>query len=307
MAAVQRGLGRGLDALFKGYQEETPAPAQGGATPNTLSIKALIPNPEQPRKHFSEEALQELADSIRSQGVLQPLLVRPAKNAEGMYEIIAGERRWRACQKAKVTELPVIIREMTDEETLAVALIENLQREDLNPMEEAQGMAQLKEQFGMNQEVLAAKLGKSRSAVANTMRLLNLPKTAQDDIAAGRLTAGHARTLLSVNDDAAREELRRRIVEEGLTVRGAELQATFFKENGTLPAEGEKGAGTSGKSASAPKIAPSASIISLREKLKATMPVKATISGSEEKGKVTLSFSSQEELARVLNLLGIQL
>ena len=305
MAAVQRGLGRGLDALFKGYQEEAPAADTKHENPGTVSIKALMPNPDQPRKHFSEEALQELTDSIRSQGVLQPLLVRPAKNAEGMYEIIAGERRWRACQKARVTEVPVIIKNLTDEETLAVALIENLQREDLNPMEEAHGMAQLKEQFGMNQETLAARLGKSRSAVANTLRLLQLPEAAQQDLTKGALTAGHARTLLSVSDETARAALHRRIIDEGLTVRAAEEQAAHFKEHGELPAE--HSAVPAKKASALPRTMPSPTMSSLREKLKATMPVKASITGSEEKGKVTLSFSSQEELARVLSLLGIEL
>ncbi len=305
MTAVQRGLGRGLDALFKGYQHED-VEDDAPRTSEMLPINSIMPNPEQPRKHFSEEGLQELADSIRSQGVLQPLLVRPAKGHPRMYEIIAGERRWRACQRIGLTQAPVIIRNMTDEETLAVALIENLQREDLNPMEEALGMAQLKEQFGMNQDTLATRLGKSRSAVANTLRLLQLPELVQENIANGALSAGHARALLAISDETDREQLRQHILEQGASVRDAELQAAYWKKHGSLP-QGEPLLKRPAKSAPshAPQ-APNKAMAELLKQLQTAVPGTATLTGTEDKGKLTFAFHSREELADFLALLDIR-
>lgn len=201
MSANERGLGRGLDALFRNVtpaerpssakvdSAEVPAPSVPKNT-TTLPIAALTPCKGQPRKHFDEAALDELAASIRSQGVIQPLLVRPRRTETAtIYEIVAGERRWRAAQRAGLTEVPVYLRELSDEDALTAALIENLQREDLNPLEEAQAIQSLRERLPYSQEELAQRLGKSRSAVANSLRLLQLPRPMQDALKDGRIHA----------------------------------------------------------------------------------------------------------------------
>lgn len=228
MAGNGMGLGKGLGALIR----ETSS-VRARADVHTLPIKDIIPNPNQPRRKFSEKALEELAQSIRGQGLLQPLLVRPLGEAHpGKYEIIAGERRWRASKLAGLVEVPVVVRSFTDQETLAAALIENLQREDLNPVEEALGIQTLKEEFSLSQEDLAARLGKSRSAIANSLRLLALPEQVRKDMMDGRLTAGHARALLSITSQRSQEYLRNLILEENLSVREAEGYASTWKETG---------------------------------------------------------------------------
>ncbi len=308
MAGPSRGLGRGLDALFKGYQEQ-PKPSDI----RTLPLRALHPNPNQPRKMFTEAALEELAASIRSQGVLQPLLVRPIPGTDGQgegaqqaYEIVAGERRWRASQMAGLREVPVLIRELTDQETLAVALIENLQREDLNPMEEALAMQELREQFGLSQEDLAQKLGKSRPAVANTLRLLHLPESAREDVREARLSAGHARALLTVTDPEPQDTLRRRILSDRLSVREAEAAAAHWRDRGALP---EPLAVPPKREEARParppqRVAPS--MRSLQGRLHEALSLRVSVSGTEEKGKITLNFESSEQLALLLSRLGLE-
>ena len=228
MAANGMGLGKGLGALIR----ETSS-VRTGTDVHTLPIKDIVPNPNQPRRKFVEKALEELAQSIKGQGLLQPILVRPLGDAQpGKYEIIAGERRWRASKLAGLVEVPVVVRSFTDQETLAAALIENLQREDLNPVEEALGIQTLKEEFSLSQEDLAARLGKSRSAIANSLRLLALPEQVRKDMMDGRLTAGHARALLSITSQRPQEYLRNLILEENLSVREAEGYASTWKETG---------------------------------------------------------------------------
>ena len=228
MAANGMGLGKGLGALIR----ETSS-VRTGADVHTLPIKDIVPNPNQPRRKFAEKALEELAQSIKGQGLLQPILVRPLGEAQpGKYEIIAGERRWRASKLAGLVEVPVVVRSFTDQETLAAALIENLQREDLNPVEEALGIQTLKEEFSLSQEDLAARLGKSRSAIANSLRLLALPEQVRKDMMDGRLTAGHARALLSITSQRPQEYLRNLILEENLSVREAEGYASTWKDTG---------------------------------------------------------------------------
>lgn len=301
MAGAPRGLGRGLDALFKSNEE--PA-ATGGTTPNTLPLRMLKPNPNQPRKAFAEEGLEELASSIRAQGVLQPLLVRPVKNGEETYyEIVAGERRWRASRMAGIREVPVIIREMTDLETLAVGLIENLQREDLNPMEEALGMQELKDKFGLSQEDLSQKLSKSRSSIANTLRLLQLSEAARAMLQNGTISAGHARTLLSVAEEV-RDEMLERIIRQMLTVRQAEAMAQYWKAHGELPAH-EGADGVKEAKAPRPAVILSPRMKDIHSTLSTVFSGKVAVSGTEEKGKVTLSFSSQDELNELLTKLGV--
>ncbi|TVR47558.1 MAG: ParB/RepB/Spo0J family partition protein, partial [Rhodobacteraceae bacterium] len=194
----RRGLGRGLSALMA---EVTPPAEEGGADDRgrtqRLPIEQLRPNPDQPRRHFDETALAELAASIREKGVIQPLIVRPR---DDMFEIVAGERRWRAAQRAQVHDVPVVIREFSDTEVLEIAIIENIQRTDLNPIEEAMGYRALIERFGHTQEKLSEAMGKSRSHIANLMRLLSLPDDVQTMLREGRLTAGHARALITAAD-----------------------------------------------------------------------------------------------------------
>ena len=230
-----KGLGRGLDALLRrtdmgaARQEKNDTPEKETGTehsPTLLPLSHLHANPSQPRQTFDAESLAELAASIREQGIIQPLLVRPLADRPGHYQIVAGERRWRAARQAGLGQVPVHVREMSDAEVMAAALIENLQREDLNPMEEAQALQQLRETLKLTQEALAARLGKSRPAIANALRLLQLSPAAQDDLHHGRLSAGHARCLLALgNDDralAAAEVLRSHIISESLSVRQAE-------------------------------------------------------------------------------------
>ena len=216
MAAKNKGgLGKGLDALFmdNSMEEEAKSAVK-------LKLNEIEPNREQPRKSFDEDALEELANSISTHGVIQPLLVRPL--ADGGYQLIAGERRWRASRMAGLTEVPVVIREMSDSEAMELALVENLQREDLNPIEEAQGLALLMETYGLTQEQAAKRVGKSRPAVANAMRLLALPQDVLAMVERGELSAGHARTILPLENDEQITALANEIIKKNLSVRETE-------------------------------------------------------------------------------------
>lgn len=219
----QRGLGRGLSALMSDVTDHAGTPQETPKSPDrALPIDKITPNPDQPRRRFDKEALEDLAASISEKGIIQPLIVRPGRDGDGRYEIVAGERRWRAAQIAKLHEVPVLIRDFNDTEVLEVAIIENIQRADLNPVEEAAGYAQLMERFGHTQERMATALGKSRSHIANSVRLLSLPEEVQDFLREGKLSAGHARALITTDDPAA---LARRIIKKGLSVREAEKLA----------------------------------------------------------------------------------
>lgn len=215
------GLGRGLNALIVEANHET-----GGAkADNTIAIDSIITNPDQPRKSFDPSALQELADSIKKNGILQPLLVRKKGDK---YEIVAGERRYQAAKLAELTKLPVIVREVSDKEIMQLALIENLQRSDLNPIEEAKGFKVIIEQDGLTQEQLAQVLSKSRSAITNTLRLLDLPVEVQDMMIDGQLSAGHARAILAVPSEEGRIKLAQKVVGSKLSVRETEKLAPLF-------------------------------------------------------------------------------
>ena len=305
MTSGNRGLGRGLDALLGGVREDEKKTSDSSEV-RMISIEAITPNPHQPRHEFSEEALGDLSASIKTRGVLQPVLVRPLGGKK--FELVAGERRLRASKLAGLDEIPTLIREMTDQESLAIALIENLQREDLNSIEEALGYLQLQKQFGLSQEELARQVGKSRSAVANALRLLNLPEVVQKDIQQGALSAGHGRAIMAVTDAEEQEELHRRIVGNGLTVRQAEAQAAFWKQNDRLP-----GAEEIGQPVSAPKGAKVASkpldpkLETLQEALADMLGVKVKIAGSSEKGKVTVSYGNEESLRSFAGKLGVEL
>jgi ParB family transcriptional regulator, chromosome partitioning protein len=212
------GLGRGLSALMADVAQSGTGTADPQRLAQTLPVEQIIPNPNQPRRDFSSDSLQELAESIRQKGVVQPLVVRPTQSAR-MFEIVAGERRWRAAQIAGLHHLPVVIRDYSDEEVLEIAIIENVQRSDLNPVEEALAYRQLMDRFGHSQEKLATSLSRSRSHIANTLRLLNLPEPVLAQLRAGRLTAGHARALVSTAEPT---RLADEIVRKGLSVRETE-------------------------------------------------------------------------------------
>ena len=304
MTASNRGLGRGLDALLGGVRKDEQITSDS-AEVRRIPVGAITPNPHQPRREFSEEGLNDLAASIQARGVLQPILVRPLGGDR--FELVAGERRLRASKKAGLTEIPSLIREMTDQESLAIALIENLQREDLNAVEEALGYQRLQQEFGLSQEELARQVGKSRSAVANSLRLLNLSEGIQADIQSGALTAGHGRAIMALRENEAQDQLHRRIMENGLTVRQAEAQATFHKQHGRLPGADEIGASPA---ASGPKAAPVAldpRLEALQAALNDVLELKVKIAGSLEKGKLTITYGAEDDLRSVAEKLGAEL
>jgi len=301
MAQAQKGLGRGLEALLGGYQDEKEP---GDVL--TLALDAIRANPEQPRRAFAEDALAELADSIRSQGVLQPVLVRPVSGLGPVsYEIVAGERRWRAARQAGLTEIPALVRDVDDETGFALALVENLQREDLNPMEEAAGYQLLVNRFGVSQDALAKKIGKSRSAVANALRLNALAEPMRLDLAEGRLTAGHARALLALPEGELRDGLRQRVVADGLSVREAEAAAGYAKIHGCLPeAAGAPSAGTPRKRSA--KRAVDVRLVGLEPLLTERAGVLVKTVGTADHGKLTFHFSSRRELEGLLERFNLQ-
>ena len=311
-----KGLGRGLDALLRrtdmdmgtARQEKDDRTEKNTDTsrpPSLLPLSHLHTNPSQPRQTFDAEALNELAASIREQGIIQPLLVRPLPGRPGHYQIVAGERRWRAARQAGLGQVPVYVRDMSDAEVMAAALIENLQREDLDPLEEAQALALLRETLKLTQEALAARLGKSRPAIANALRLLQLSPAAQDDLRQGRISAGHARCLLALgNDDAAQaaaEVLRSRIISDALNVRQAEEAVALWREEQRLP-------WTTAAEAAPQRPAPATrkklpQIVALQKKLCAALPCKARISGDMDSGRITLRYNSPQELEALLQRL----
>ncbi len=283
MAAKKGGLGKGLDALLMDNAVEEISPSSAVK----LKIMDIEPNRAQPRKDFAEDALAELADSIEKYGVLQPLLVRPY--GENSYQLIAGERRWRAARLAGLTEVPVVIRELTDEEAAALALIENLQREDLNPVEEAFGFRKLMDDFSLTQEEAAEKVGKSRPAVANALRLLKLPPEALDLVRSGKISAGHARALLAFPTEEQMLETAELIVEKGISVRETERLA---------------------KRASKPKkeTAKNARRAPYYEQIELTLTQalcrKVRIqNGRNDTGTIEIAFNSKEDLERIAHAL----
>ncbi|MDC0737735.1 ParB/RepB/Spo0J family partition protein [Cognatishimia sp. SS12] len=286
-----RGLGRGLSALMADVTETAKGSAEeGGRRPDMLvPIEKIQPNPDQPRRRFDPEHLEDLANSIREKGVIQPLIVRPKPGVVGSYEIVAGERRWRASQKAQLHELPVIVREFDDTEVLEIAIIENIQRSDLNPVEEAAGYRQLMEKFGHTQEVLSRALGKSRSHIANLMRLLNLPTEIQDLLEEGKLSAGHARALIT-SDHA--KEISKRIVAEGLSVRQTE---GLVKKYASGDLEKPK----------KPKPVKDADTKALEGDLSANLGMKVAIDhkAGGEAGQITIKYDNMDQLDELCRIL----
>ncbi|NDV26201.1 ParB/RepB/Spo0J family partition protein [Desulfovibrio sp. JC010] len=307
MAGVTGGLGRGLDALLgggKGVDENSASEASIDA--RQIDIDMIVANPNQPRKEFSPEALKDLSESIRAKGVLQPVLVRPVLGRKDRFELVAGERRLRASKLAGLGEIPALVKEMTDLESMAIALIENLQREDLNPIEEAKGYQELITKFGLSQEQLAGQVGKSRSALSNSMRLLTLSEPVQDAIGNGKISAGHGRALMAVADDAARDELFDRLMSSGLSVRQCEGAATYFKEHGELP-EGEVVAKPKpGKSKKKEPKEIDEDLEILKSRLEEALETKVSFSGSQKKGKLTISYADEQELERLVAILELR-
>jgi len=298
-----KGLGRGLDALFGGSAPKAEQEPGHETATNTVPVTALRANPNQPRRHFDEAALRELAESIKSQGIIQPLLVRPLQE-ENTYQIVAGERRWRAAQMAGLKSVPVFVRQLTDKEVMAAALIENLQREDLNPIEEAEALQALREALELTQEELASRLGKSRPAIANALRLLQLSANARADIQAGRLSAGHARCLLGIDDMAAQEALRLRIQSHNFTVREAEDAAAFWRGNNALPWEQQE---DQVRPRTRPPRKKSERFKSLQQNLRNNIGCKTQVSGDENSGRIAFAYASREELLALLEKLGVSL
>lgn len=279
------GLGRGLYALVSEAEYETggsAAACSNASSETKLPIEDIVPNPNQPRIHFNETELRELSESIQEHGVLQPLLVR--KHGNG-YEIIAGERRYQASKLAGLEELPVIIKEVNDEEMLALALIENLQRSDLNPVEEAKGYRQLIDASGMTQEALSKAVSKSRSAITNSLRLLDLPEVVQQMIFEGKLTAGHARAILAVPYEDARIRLAEKVVAEGLSVRATENLAPLF---------------SAGETPKTSRPATPQSFKKAARVLRQVFNTNVRVKSSHGKNKIEIEFKDEEELSRIL-------
>lgn len=284
-AKKRSGLGRGLNALVSEAEYETggsAASASNAASETKLPIEDIVPNPNQPRIHFNETELRELSESIQEHGVLQPLLVR--KHGNG-YEIIAGERRYQASKLAGLEELPVIIKDVNDEEMLALALIENLQRSDLNPVEEAKGYRQLIDASGMTQEALSKAVSKSRSAITNSLRLLDLPEVVQQMIFEGKLTAGHARAILAVPYEDARIRLAEKVVAEGLSVRATENLAPLF---------------SAGETPKTSRPATPQSFKKAARVLRQVFNTNVRVKSSRGKNKIEIEFKDEEELSRIL-------
>jgi ParB family chromosome partitioning protein len=298
-------LGRGLGALMGGASPAVksspdlsrPAPAApAGERIEKAPVARIRPCSFQPRKSFSEESIRELADSLKEQGVLTPLLVR--RNGDG-FELIAGERRWRAAQFAGLTEVPVIIREADDRKTLELALIENLQREDLNPIEEALGYAQLAEQFSLTQEQISTRIGKPRSAVANSLRLLNLSPDIQGYVRTGLLSVGHAKLLLSLPTVAEQDQVARDVLTAGMSVRALEdllaNRQTATASSGTTHANGKSTA----------RFIPDPHLTSLQDKLQQRLGSKVLLRYRKGKGAIEVRFFNDDDLERILQLLGV--
>ncbi len=303
-----RGLGRGLDALF-GDAEVTPSvpekatrrtktettdkidqakeektPAEGGVL--YVDINDIMPNASQPRKSFDEDKLQELADSIQQHGLIQPIVLRKAGKG---YEIVAGERRWRAARLIGLKQIPSIVKELTDEENMLLAIIENMQREDLNPIEEAEGLKQMIDTYGLTQEQVSLSVGKSRPYITNSLRLLKLADHVKELTAAGKLSMGHARALAAIEDEDRQIELADKTVNEGLSVRQIETLAKESKEPEKKTAKKKKR-----KSADEKRV---------EEDLKNALGTKVNLLRNGKRGKIEIEFYSKEELERLIELL----
>lgn len=297
---AKRGLGKGIGALFGNDIEETDIVAQDIHQINendkekvtSLKLAQIEPNKEQPRKNFDEEKLQQLADSIKQHGVIQPIIVKDLNN--GYYQIVAGERRWRASRIAGITEIPAIIRTYDELATMQIALIENLQREDLNPIEEALSYKALLDDFALTQEKVSEQVGKSRSAIANTIRLLSLPKQVQKLLEEGAISGGHARAILSVTSEEGKLQLAEKIIENELNVRQAEqlAKALNAQKQEKEPAQPQTSAFD-------------LQLQGIQKRMSDLLGTKVKILNGAKKGKIEIEYYSANDLERVLKLLNI--
>ncbi|MCI5746531.1 chromosome partitioning protein, ParB family [Eubacterium pyruvativorans] len=287
----KKGLGRGLDALFADQapvlEKAEAAEEKQKADENSvvyIGIEQIKPNVNQPRKKFNEERIAELAESILKHGIIQPLVVR---RSGAFYEIVAGERRWRAARRADLEKVPCIIREFTDEENMLIAIIENLQREDLDPIEEANGLNQMIKKFGMTQEEVSKSISKSRPYISNSLRLLKLPEYIQELVSEGKLSMGHARALISVEDPKLQSEICSRIVKDGLSVRDVEK----------LVAQNTRPRRKRAKRVKSPDT------VRAENRLKEIYGTRVSIDSTGKKGSIRLEYYSSDELNRLLDLL----
>jgi ParB family chromosome partitioning protein len=295
MSERQRGLGRGLSALLGEAAAEVPVVAEAGAVAvenaavREAPIELLRRNPDQPRKVFSEAEIDELSASIREKGVLQPILVRPAPNAPGEWQIVAGERRWRAAQKAGLRAVPIVVRELDDLEVLEIGIVENVQRADLNAMEEALAYKALMDRFGRTQDAVAQVVGKSRSHVANTLRLLALPEEVREHVMHGRLSAGHARAVATSPDPAA---LAERVISGGLSVRQAETLAreTLSRPKRDVVRSSKGGVGLT------PTEAKSADTQALEQDLSDALGLPVFVEDKDGRGFLLVKYTTLEQL-----------
>lgn len=291
-APKNRGLGKGLEALFSNSEidtkeisiEKTEESQEKGIS--YIDINDIKPNENQPRKAFDEEKLDELAVSIKEHGLIQPVILRKVKKG---FEIVAGERRWRACRKAGLKEIPCIVKDLTDEENALLAIIENMQREDLNPIEEAEGINQMITSFGMTQEQVSKSVGKSRPYITNSLRLLKLPEQIRDMVSQGKLTTGHARAIAGVSNGEKQIKLAEYAVKEEISVR--EMEKLIKEENSAK------------KKAPRKRNEKDADVKRVEEDLKQIMGTKVSLNQSGKKGKIEIEYYSREELERLIELL----
>lgn len=288
-------LGKGLSALINTrVASPTPIPEQGERV-QSISLGQIVPTPLQPRTVFRDDNLQELVDSIKQHGIIQPLICRPLGDK---FELIAGERRWRAAQRVGLAEAPVIVRTASDQDVLELALIENLQREDLNPIEEANAFSKLSREFGLKQEDIAQKVGKSRAAIANSMRLLDLADQVQSWLVQRRISVGHAKVLLSLKEHAEQSAVAEDIIRRNLTVRAAEkLVAHHFERNGAVKP-------TRGHNSPAPVKAQPA-VQHLENRLRQHLSTQVSLTHGEKRGKIEIEYYGVDDLHRILPLLGL--
>ncbi|WP_273510315.1 ParB/RepB/Spo0J family partition protein, partial [Planktotalea frisia] len=287
-----RGLGRGLSALMADVGPEPTSSSNSSARPDLIvPVEKVFPNPDQPRRSFTDEHLRDLSASIKAKGIIQPLIVRKRSTGNGEYEIVAGERRWRAAQMAQLHEIPVLVRDFTDTEVLEVAIIENIQRADLNPVEEAAGFRQLMDKFGHTQEKLAEELGKSRSHIANLLRLLHLPADVQELLVEGRLSAGHARALITSDDPSG---LAKQVVAQGLSVRATEALAKKKDDGGSSSTTRSKSTGSE----------KDADTKALENDLSAALGLSVQVDhkAGGESGQVTIKYASLDQLDEICRI-----
>lgn len=287
---AKKGLGKGLGSLFDEHNiiDDVIDKTDTNSGITQIKMSLIEPNKNQPRKSFDKEKIEALANSIKENGLIQPIIITPSKG--GMYKIVAGERRWRAGKKAGLKEIPAVVRDYSDEQVAEIALIENLQREDLNPIEEALGYKVLLEEFNLTQELIGKRIGKSRSAVANSLRLLSLEEQIQKLLVSGEISSGHARAILSVEDNDLRLALSKRIIEDNLNVRQAEALSKQLQKKPSAKKTVKKSAFD-------------IELEKIQNDLSSNLGTKVTISHTDKKGRIEIEYYGNDDLERILNLI----